>query len=114
MYQQQNYYQQNRPQQQMFLKGRPVASLEEVKAAPIDFDGSIFYFPDLAQGKIYTKQINFDGTASLNMYEIKEIPKQEEKEKSYITREEFESAIQMIQNELQQSKPAEKTPQINF
>jgi hypothetical protein len=56
------------------LKGRPVASLEEARAMTIDFDGSIFYFPDLANKRIYTKQINVDGTASLNMYELKEIP----------------------------------------
>ena len=53
---------------------RPVSSIDEVKASVIDFDGSVFYFPDLANKKIYTKQINLDGTASLNMYELKEIP----------------------------------------
>jgi hypothetical protein len=37
------------------LKGRPVASIEEAKASPIDFDGSIFFFPDVANKKIYTK-----------------------------------------------------------
>ena len=45
------------------LKGRPVSSLEEARALSIDFDGSVFYFPDLANKKIYTKQINMDGTA---------------------------------------------------
>jgi hypothetical protein len=53
---------------------RPVSSIEEVKASAIDFDGSVFYFPDLANKKIYTKFINLDGTASINMYELKEIP----------------------------------------
>ena len=43
----------------------------------IDFDGSTFFFPDLANKRIYTKQINIDGTASLNMYELKELPKEE-------------------------------------
>ena len=61
-------------QQLQGLKGRPVSSLEEVRATGIDFDGSVFYFPDLANRRIYTKQINLDGTASLNMYELKEIP----------------------------------------
>lgn len=42
---------------------RPVSSIDEVRAASIDFDGSVFYFPDLANKKIYTKQINMDGTA---------------------------------------------------
>ena len=47
------------------LKGRPVTSLEEARAAQIDFDGSVFFFPDIANGKIYKKQINLDGTATL-------------------------------------------------
>lgn len=94
-----NYYQQQpqqRQPQQFGLKGRPVASIEEAKAAPIDFDGSVSYFPDLANGKIYTKQINMDGTMSLYMYEIKEIPKEEPKE--YITREEFQKVIESLKN----------------
>ena len=49
------------------LKGRPVASLEEVRATSIDFDGSVFYFPDLANKRIYTKQINIDGTAAIDV-----------------------------------------------
>jgi hypothetical protein len=48
--------------------------MEEARASIIDFDGSIFYFPDLANKRIYTKQINIDGTALLSMYELREIP----------------------------------------
>ena len=40
----------------MGIKGRPVSSLEEARAMSIDFDGSIFYFPDLANQRIYTKK----------------------------------------------------------
>lgn len=29
------------------LKGRPVSSIDEARAIPIDFDGSIFFFPDV-------------------------------------------------------------------
>ena len=61
-------------QQQPILKGHPVASLEEARATSIDFDGSVFFFPDLANKKIYTKQINADGTASLNMYSKQDLP----------------------------------------
>lgn len=79
---------------------RPVSSIEEVRAYPIDFDGSVFYFPDIANKKIYTKQINGDGTASLNMYELKEIPTVEQagtiNTSSFITREEFEEAINQL------------------
>lgn len=100
--QQQPYVSVNRPiyPQQQFaqsyigLKGRPVASIEEARASIIDFDGSVFYFPDLANKRIYTKQINLDGTASLFMYELKEIPVESEiTSNQYITREEFEAVI---------------------
>ena len=60
--------------QSLGLKGRPVSSLDEVRATSIDFDGSIFYFPDLSNQKIYTKQINMDGTATLRVYELSELP----------------------------------------
>ena len=68
-YQPQPYYRQAPPQ--VGLKGRLVSSLEEARATSIDFDGSVFYFPDLANKRIYTKQINIDGTASLYVYDLK-------------------------------------------
>ncbi|MBR2506717.1 MAG: hypothetical protein IKB70_07355 [Bacilli bacterium] len=40
---------------QMMLKGRPVSSVDEVRATVVDFDGSVFYFPDIANKRIYTK-----------------------------------------------------------
>lgn len=90
-----NYYPTQPNRQPSFgLKGRPVSSLEEARATSIDFDGSVFYFPDLANKKIYTKQINMDGTASLNMYELKPMPK--ETVNDYITRAEFEEAIRQL------------------
>ena len=77
---------------------RPVTSIEEAKACPIDFDGSVFYFPDMANKRIYTKWINTDGTPGFNMYELKEIPKQNSISNNYITREEFEEAMSQIRN----------------
>lgn len=52
------------------LKGRPVTSYDEAKASMIDLDGSVFVFPDFGNGKIYTKQINLDGTATINTYSL--------------------------------------------
>ena len=114
--------------QNMFgLKGRPVSSLEEVRATGIDFDGSVFFFPDLANKKIYTKQINMDGTASLNMYELKSLPEPiPQDNSSYITREEFEAALAQLRASLNAapvteapiSQPADSVkaakPQFNF
>lgn len=106
-----NYYQQQSAT--TGLKGRPVSSLEEVRAASVDFDGSIFYFPDLANKRIYTKQIGLDGSAILNMYELKEIPVQTPIDNSnYITREEFEMAIKQLQASLVPPQMVEeKNPQ---
>ena len=82
------------------LKGRPVSSLDEARAGTIDFDGTVFYFPDLANKRIYTKQINLDGTASLLMYELKEIPAEAPTTTGFITREEFEATISQIKETL--------------
>ena len=95
---------------------RPVSSIEEVRASAIDFDGSIFYFPDLANKKIYTKFINLDGTASINMYELKEMPvpqltDSQINSQNYITREEFENAINQLKSALQ---PKEEVKQPLF
>ena len=99
-----NYYQQQptssvRPP--FPLKGHPVSSLEEAKASSIDFDGSVFYFPDIANKRIYTKQINLDGTAALNMYELKPIPS-EPTPTEFVTRSEFDQALARISELLAQ------------
>lgn len=78
----------------MGIKGRPVSSIEEARAISIDFDGSIFYFPDLANRRIYTKQINMDGTATLNVYELKNEPVINSPQ--YVTREEFETTLAQL------------------
>ena len=133
----QSYYQPQRtntiipPSQQpqpafIGLKGRPVSSLEEARAAVIDFDGSVFFFPDLANKRIYTKQINLDGTASMNMYEYKEVPTEAFNSSNFVTRQEFDEtlndikgALNMIAQQTQQQKQQPKVeeqpkPQINF
>lgn len=105
-----NYLKQQQTSQltnQIGLKGRLVSSFEEARATSIDFDGSIFYFPDLANKKIYTKQINVDGTATLNVYELKE-PKEDNRSGQdtvnlqFVTREEFEKALVSIKEFLAQ------------
>ena len=98
-------YQTMQPQPFLGLKGRPVASVEEVRGSIIDFDGSIFYFPDIANNRIYTKQINMDGASTVLMYELKEFPK-EQMTSQYITREEFEAVIAQLKGE--QQAPAAK------
>lgn len=90
------------PQPQPGLKGRPVSSVEEARAASIDFDGSIFYFPDVANNCIYTKQINMDGSASINVYELRKMPMRTGgiDTNSFVTREEFELILNQLRSEL--------------
>lgn len=91
---------------QVGLKGRLVASLEEARATSIDFDGSVFYFPDLANKRIYTKQINMDGTATLCVYELREMPVQKDDSslvpsvEKFVTREEFERVLAQLREKL--------------
>ena len=104
-----------RPQVPM-LKGRPVSSIEEAKAAAIDFDGSVFYFPDLANKRIYTKQINLDGTATMSMYELKEmpVPQMMSSEAAFITREEFEEALAQIRASIPAVSEVPKQNKLQF
>lgn len=124
--QQQAFYPQQQQQRNSYavsgLKGRPVTSLEEARASIIDFDGSITFFPDLANKRIYTKQITLDGTALINVYELKEMPVQQEQTipdySNFITRDEFKQAITQLREGLAaqpQNTVAQKQPlELNF
>lgn len=98
------------PIPQNFLKGRPVVSIEEARAAQIDLDGSLHIFTDIGNKKIYTKQINLDGTATLNVYQLIE----DTTSTGYITRDEFEKAIQSLRAEMGGSVQAKPSAEINF
>lgn len=106
---QQPSYNYLRPQVPQGLKGRPVSSLDEVRAAAIDFDGSVFYFPDYANKCIYTKQINMDGTATMCVYELVELPVSQTptpiNTDAFITREEFETALTQLKATLSSQQP---------
>ena len=90
-------YQQVYPQQGQILKGRPVTSIDEAKASIIDLDGSLFVFPDVTNKKIYTKQINLDGTASLITY-VQEAPSEEREvpANNFLTKEDIISLEEQI------------------
>ena len=119
-----NYYQQQPAnqynklptylQQQPMLKGHPVSSLEEVKATSIDFDGSIFYFPDIANKRIYTKQVDLNGIASLNMYELQPLPPENPAPSDYVTRQEFEQTIASLINQIPKVEDKSKHAEPNY
>lgn len=103
-YMNRNLYEQNNQQN---LKGHPVTSFEEVRASMIDFDGSIFYFPDLANKKIYTKQINADGSPSFKVYQLVEqqpIELQNFVQPGGVSKEDFDKTIGALSEEISQIK----------
>lgn len=108
-------YMEQQPQYQFSgLKGRPVASFDEAKASMIDFDGSVFYFPDAANKRIYTKQINIDGTSTINVYALIEAPAetpvqgspQLELPNNLVFKEEFDQTINVLITEIEKLKKA--------
>ena len=100
--------QQPQIQPSISLKGRPVASIDEVRASMIDFDGSIFYFPNVANKCIYTKQMNLDGTSSLQVYQLVETPIVESTSNisvdELVSRETFEKVIAELNAEIKKLK----------
>lgn len=92
-------------QQQNVIKGRPVSGIEEARAAMIDLDGSLFVFTDIANKKIYTKQIQLDGSAEVKTYRLVEQPIQENTETEqgdYVLRSEFEKALGNMNKQFKQ------------
>ena len=84
---------------QNYIKGRPVVSIDEARASQIDLDGSLYVFPDLGNKKIYTKQINLDGTASFNVFSLEQapIPTPAPSETSpYVTRAELDDILEQL------------------
>lgn len=91
------------------LKGRPVTSFEEVRASMIDFDGSVSYFPDQANKKIYTKQINMDGTPQFKVYQLVEQPQELNfysgpAQIDTVTREDFNKTVDALAAEIEALK----------
>lgn len=105
MFPQQNMNMMQQQQNVQVLKGRPVSSLEEARASMIDLDGSLFVFTDIANKRIYTKQIMLDGTAELKTYELVEQNKTEIEHKSNdyecVSKQEFEEVISKLKKQME-------------
>ena len=83
-----------------FLKCRPVASKEQARAAQIDLDGSLWVFTDVGNQRIYTKQINYDGTATFKTY-VLTVDENPYNSSEYVTKDEFNSVIQNLMAAIQ-------------
>ena len=112
-----NMYNQNMMQGQQqqniqMLKGRPVSSYDEAKAAMIDLDGSMFVFTDIANKRIYTKQIMLDGSAELKVYTLQEKNIKEQKQNTdYVLQSDFEQAIEILKNQILELKGVKEDEQ---
>lgn len=97
------------PEQAPTLKGRQVSNVDEAKAAQIDFDGSVFVFPDLSNKKIYTKQIQLDGSSAFNTYTMDDRAPQKA-ETEYVTKAEFDSTVAALKALLEGMKNERSVP----
>lgn len=101
-------------QQHNVIKGRPVANEEEANAAMIDFDGSLFVFPDKAHGKIYTKQLGMDGNIVFLRYVLEQqVPMQnpniiQEQPQAFVTVDAFNKTIDEVYKKLSDLKGPDK------
>lgn len=112
MFPQQEMMQQQVPQQMQMIKGRPVSSLEEARASMIDLDGSMYVFTDVANKRIYTKQIMLDGTAELKTYVLEEQKQaQANTNSSYVLQQDFEEAINILTEQINKLKGAKEDEQ---
>ena len=103
--------QQAQTQQSQIIKGRPVSSYEEAKASMIDLDGSLFVFPDVANGRIYTKQVMLDGTSDFRVYSL--VSEQNNAQKNegntagsneYVLKKDFENTINQLLKQIEMLK----------
>ena len=95
-----------------YLKCRPVASKEEARAAQIDLDGSLWVFTDVANGKIYTKQINTNGTATFKTYALT-ADEDPYDTSEYVTKQEFNKVIQDLMAAVQSMNPQTVEPAVS-
>lgn len=95
-------------QQVSYLKGRPVVSIDEARASQIDLDGSLYIFPDIGNKKIYTKQINLDGTAAFNTFSLTE--NAEKPAISYVTKEELSLILDEFRRSLELPEAPKSKP----
>lgn len=84
----------------------------------IDFDGTVFYFPDLANQKIYTKQINLDGTPAIKIYELAKQPEigsaAAGQAEELVTKKEFKETIENLLQQIKDSGAVKAAQEFKF
>lgn len=103
-------------QVQKFIKGRPVTCFEEAQGCAIDWDGSLHIFPDLANKRIYTKQVMPDGSCPVKYYVEQPLPQNtpsqaDETPVNNKILEELQQKVAILEKQLEGlSKNDEKSP----
>lgn len=101
-------FQNQQPQQQppMNIKGWPVASEDDARKAMIELDGTVFLFPDVQNGRVYSKQINTaDFSPIFRTYQL--VDTQERQEVSapdmtgFVSRQDFDQTVQSLKEEIE-------------
>lgn len=100
-------YQQSPGALQQMIKGRPVSSYEEANASMIDMDGTLHVFTDVANGRIYTKQLSLDGKVEFKVYVLEEPEetiqtKQSNKtqKQDFVSRKEFNNVVKQLNKKI--------------
>lgn len=94
--QQQNNISQFQPQIKQGLLGEVVESLDVVKALSYPLNGSVSYFPTSDGTRIFTKQLQLDGSVKISTYMLEQ-PKEETIEQpKYATKEDIESIFKKL------------------
>lgn len=76
-----------------------VASIEEVKAHPVDWSGGVTYYVDKVNSCIYTKQLGDNGIPVILTYKL---DSNTQGNSEYVTRGEFEKVKTILENLLSQ------------
>ena len=79
------------------LNGHEVSSIEEARAAQIIPNGMIYYFPSMAESRIYAKTTDMNGGLIFNVYELRE-------QKKPITTEQLEQKIDRLEKMIKEMK----------
>lgn len=81
-------YQQNMMSQQVLLQGYPVPDEITARNAEVSTNGTISIFPDIQNGKIYTKQLDMNTFAPI--FRVYQLVEQQQSATNYVSTEDFQ------------------------
>lgn len=82
------------------IKGRIVTGVEEARAAQVDLDGTVSYFPSPAENKIYVKYVGMDGIAVFNVYNLEASATPQQGSSEHTSLDALSKRVDAIENQL--------------